>query len=122
MFALIMAVAIGITAGVSSGVFGIGGGVVIIPMLLFILRLSQIESVATSLVALLLPVGGLGVYQYYKSGFVNSQNVKIGLLISIGMVIGTFLGARLAVGLNSKVLSKMFAVFLFLISIKVWRG
>lgn len=122
MIFFILALGIGLFAGVSSGVFGIGGGVVIIPLLVFILKYKQIEAVGTSLIALLLPVGSLGVFHYYRNGFVNLAHVKIGLMISLGMVLGTFFGAKIASGLDSRTLSKLFAIFLFLISIKVWRG
>lgn len=119
---LVFAILIGIIAGISSGLFGIGGGVVIMPMLLFGMRLGQVEATGTSLIALLLPVGGLGVYHYYQSGYLNGQSFKIGLLISLGMIFGTFFGAKIALTIDSKLLSKLFAFFLFLISIKVWRS
>jgi uncharacterized membrane protein YfcA len=113
---------IGLFAGISSGIFGIGGGVLIVPMLLFILKFSQVEAVGTSLVALLLPVGSLGVFYYYKNNLINLNNVRVGLMISAGMVVGTYLGARVASNIDSKLLSKLFAIFLFFISIKIWRN
>ena len=117
-----MSILIGIIAGISSGVFGIGGGVVIIPMLLFIMKFTQVEAIGTSLIALLLPVGSLGVFYFYRNGLININNIKVGLLISFGMIIGTYFGAKLASNIDSKVLTKLFAAFLFFVSIKIWRG
>lgn len=116
----LFAIFIDAVAGVCSGLFGIGGGIVIIPMLLFLMKFSQQAATGTSLVALLLPVGGLGVWQFYKSGFINSENIKFGLLISVGMIVGTWVGAKFAVGIDEKILSKTFSIFLFLISLKIW--
>jgi uncharacterized membrane protein YfcA len=117
-----ISILIGIIAGISSGIFGIGGGVVVVPMLLYVLKFNQIEAIGTSLIALLLPVGSLGVFYFYKNNLINMSNVKIGLLISVGMVLGTYCGAKLAANIDSKNLSKLFAAFLFILSIKIWRG
>ena len=119
---LMFAVVIGLLAGISSGLFGIGGGVVIMPLLIFGMRLSQVEAIGTSLIALLLPVGSLGVYRFYQAGYLSNLNFKIGFLISLGMIFGTFFGAKIATSIDTKLLSKIFAIFLFLISIKVWRN
>lgn len=117
-----VSILIGVIAGISSGVFGIGGGVVIVPMLLFIMKFNQVEAIGTSLIALLLPVGSLGVIYYFKNDLINISNIKVGLLISVGMIVGTYFGAKLASNIDSKILSKLFATFLFIISIKIWRG
>ncbi|MGZ3796065.1 MAG: TSUP family transporter [Pseudobdellovibrionaceae bacterium] len=111
---------IGAAAGIASGLFGIGGGIIIIPLLLFTYKFSQQVSTATSLIALLLPVGSLGLWQYYRSGFVTNENIKIGFLIALGMIVGTFYGAKIATFLEADTLTKMFAVFLLLVAIRVW--
>lgn len=118
----LLPILIGLTAGVSSGLFGIGGGVIIVPLVLFFYKLNQQSATATSLIALLLPVGSLGLWQFYKSGFVTSDNFKIGFLIAVGMLIGTFFGAKIAIFLSTGTLSKMFAVFLILLGIRVWMS
>ena len=115
-----MPVLIGITAGVSSGLFGIGGGVIIIPLLLFIYKFTQQVATATSLIALLLPVGAFGIWQYYRSGYITGVNLKVGLLIALGMLLGTFLGARIATVISGEILSKAFAVFLLAVAVRVW--
>lgn len=117
---MLMAVAIGSIAGVCSGLFGIGGGVIIVPMLIFFLGYGQHMATGTSLVALLLPVGILGVHQYYKSGAITATNIKFGLLISIGMFAGALIGAKISLSLDSKTLARAFAVFLVIIAGRLW--
>ncbi|MSP19673.1 MAG: sulfite exporter TauE/SafE family protein [Bdellovibrionales bacterium] len=110
----------GLLAGILSGLFGIGGGIVIVPMLVFFLKMPQLSANGTSLVALLLPVGGLAVFEYYRLGKITSENIKWGLLISIGLFIGAFLGAKLATQLPEVILRRVFVFFLIGVAIKMW--
>src|SRR4026209_17090 len=80
---------IGLGAGVLSGLFGIGGGVVIVPALIFIARIQPQTATGTSLAALLLPVGALGAWEYYKTG---NLNPLAWLLIAVGLFIGAGFG------------------------------
>lgn len=109
--------AIGLGAGVLSGLFGIGGGVVIVPALMFITRMQPTTATGTSLGSLLLPVGILGAWEYYKGGHLN---VKAALLVAVGLTIGALFGARLAQSLEPVMLKRLFAVFLVLIAIRMW--
>jgi uncharacterized membrane protein YfcA len=113
-------VSVGVAAGILAGFFGVGGGVVIVPMLIYMLGYSQKMASGTSLVALLAPVGILGVLAYYQSGQINITNVKAGLIISAGMFAGTYFGSKIALSLSSDVLRKGFAIFLVLIAIRLW--
>jgi uncharacterized membrane protein YfcA len=115
-----IAVGIGLLAGVSSGLFGVGGGVVIVPLVVAFFDLSQQSGSATSLVALLLPVGALGVWQYYKLGYIGPENFKYGGLIAVGILFGTFFGARLAVLLTSANLARLFSIYLIVMAIRIW--
>lgn len=110
----------GIFAGVCSGIFGIGGGIILVPILIFAFKYPQATANGTSLVALLLPVGILGVLEYYKAGKISGANIRLGLFIAVGMFVGAYFGARLATQLPVKVLSRMFAGFLFLVSVKLF--
>lgn len=110
-------VSIGVVAGALAGIFGIGGGVVIVPALVFSLKMQQHTATGTSLVALLLPVGILGVWNYIRSGNISGVHIKFGLIIAAGLVLGTYLGSQLAVHLSNDTLRKLFAVFLLLISV-----
>ena len=108
---------IGVGAGVLSGLFGIGGGVVIVPALLLIAKMNPITATGTSLGALLLPVGALGAYEYYRRG---DLQVSTSLLIALGLFFGAWIGARLAHNLTPDQLRKAFAVFLVLVAAKIW--
>lgn len=114
---LVFFIAIGFLAGILSGVFGIGGGVVIVPALIFIARLSPVTATGTSLAALLLPVGALGAWEYYRKGHLN---VGASLWIAVGLFFGAWIGARLAQELTPVQLKRSFAVFLVLIAGRVW--
>ena len=110
----------GVLAGIFSGLFGIGGGIILIPILMFLFKLPQATANGTSLVALLLPVGILAVWQYYKAGKIGPENIKAGLLIAVGLFIGAYFGARLAIFLPPQLLKKAFAVFLVAVAIRMW--
>ncbi len=120
MMTVLAAAAIGIIAGVCSGMFGIGGGIVIVPLLIFLLGFTLKTATATSLIAMLLPVGILGVREYYRAGVITSGNIKIGLIISLGMFFGALIGAKISLALDAKTLSRAFAVFLVLVAARLW--
>jgi uncharacterized membrane protein YfcA len=111
--------AIGLGAGLLSGLFGVGGGVLIVPALVFLLGYSSHMAVGTSLGALLLPVGVLGALAYYRTG--NLQ-LQASLLIALGLFIGAHFGARLALTLSAVQLSRAFAIFLVLVAARMWVG
>ena len=109
--------AIGLVAGVLSGLFGIGGGILIIPALIFFASFPTKLALGTSLGAMLLPVGLLGAYAYYQAG---NLNIKASVLISVGLFFGAWLGARLAHAIPAATLQRMFAVFIVLMAIRLW--
>ena len=118
----LLLIAIGILIGTFSGLLGIGGAIILIPILVYGFGYTQVQATGTSLVALLLPVGALGVWQYYKSGLIQNQNIKVGLIVALGMFAGTFLGARILPLIPADILKKAFAIFLLFIAIKMWRS
>jgi len=105
---------LGLFAGVLSGLFGIGGGIVMVPTLIAIFGMDMLNANATSLAAMLLPVGVFGVIAYYKAGYIDVRNA---LWISVGLLIGSYFGAELAVAVDVKVLSKLYAAFLLYIAV-----
>lgn len=107
---------LGLATGVLSGLFGVGGGIVIVPALVLLLRLDQHTATGTSLAALLLPVGALGVWEYYRRGQVQ---VGYAAAIALGLLVGAFLGARLAGELAGPVLRRGFGVLLILVGGKL---
>jgi uncharacterized membrane protein YfcA len=109
--------AIGLLAGVLSGLFGIGGGILIIPALILLANFPTKLALGTSLGAMLLPVGLLGAYAYYQHGHVN---IKASVLIGLGLFLGAWLGAKLAQAVPGATLQRMFAVFIVLMAIRLW--
>lgn len=110
---LLLLLAIGLVAGILSGMFGIGGGLVIVPALLFVLKLKEFEAIGTSLAALIPPVGLLGAVEYWRNGHVN---LRYAALIALGLFIGAYFGARITLGLPADVVRKIYAVFLLLVA------
>jgi hypothetical protein len=108
---------IGLGAGVLSGLFGIGGGVVIVPALIYLARMQPQAATGTSLAALLLPVGALGAWEYYRHG---NLEVGAGLVVALGLFLGAGIGAKLSLELSPTALRRAFAVFLALIAIRMW--
>ena len=106
--------AFGLVAGVLSGIFGIGGGIVIVPALIVIAQFAPQKATGTSLAALLLPVGILGVLRYYRDGNVD---ITSALLIALGLMVGAYFGAEIAHGLPGRELQRLFSVFLAAIAV-----
>jgi uncharacterized membrane protein YfcA len=110
----------GVVAGICSGIFGIGGGVVLVPILVAVLGFTQHTANGISLVALLLPVGILGAFEYYREGRIGPEQIKIGLLIALGIIAGTFVGAKAANLASDSVLRRAFSVLLAAVAIHLW--
>ena len=112
-------IGIGIVAGILSGMFGIGGGVLIVAAMVVILRVPILEATGTSLAALLLPVGLLGALEYYRAG-----NIHLGpaAIMAGGLFVGTWIGSRFAHTMNPVLLQRLFAVFLVVMAIRLWMS
>jgi uncharacterized membrane protein YfcA len=117
---IVLLLVTGLCAGVLSGMFGVGGGVILVPILVYVFGYAQTAATGTSLVALLLPVGILGVRHYYLSGRINQDHIKTGLILALGLFIGAFFGSKIATQLPDQVLRKSFAVFLIFIAARLW--
>lgn len=113
---IVILVIIGLVAGVLGGMVGIGGGLVIVPALVYFLAFSQHEAQGTSLGLLVLPVAALGVYNYYKNGYVDFRAVG---LLSCGFVVGSYFGSKFSMSIPQDTLKKVFAVFMLLIALKM---
>jgi len=112
-------VALGTLVGVFSGMVGIGGGIILIPALVYFYGFSQHMAQGTSTAMLLPPIGVLAAYTYYKSGYVD---VRAAALLCAGFVLGGLFGAKLAVSLSNETLRRGFGVLLFLISARMIFG
>jgi len=107
---------IGLFAGMLSGLIGVGGGIIIVPALVFFLGFTQHEAQGTSLGLLLLPVGVLAVINYYKQGYVD---IKVVVIMCAAFVIGGWLGSKLSLALPADVVKKIFAIVLFYAAFKM---
>jgi len=107
---------LGILAGGLSGLIGVGGGVIIVPALVFLFGMSQQSAQGTTLALLVPPIGILAAMQYYKQGYVD---VRVAILIIIGFLIGSVFGSKLAIVLPTKVLSKVFGITMLIIALKM---
>ncbi len=113
---ILILIIIGVVAGMLSGLIGIGGGIVIVPALVFFLGFSQLKAQGTSLGILLLPVGLLAVTQYYKQGHID---VKVVLIVSASFLVGGLLGSKLALSVSETTVKKFFAMMLIFIAFKM---
>ena len=110
---------IGLCAGVLGGMFGIGGGIIIVPALVLLARFLPHMATGTSLAVFLLPVGALGAWAHYKAGNVRPDAA---LIIGLGVFLGSWFGARLAAQLSPAELRKGFALLLALVAARMWFG
>ena len=111
---------IGIVAGFFSGLIGIGGGIVIVPALVYFLGLTQHQSQGTSLLMMLPPIGILAAINYYKSSHMQ-QDYKFLVfagILAFAFIIGGFMGSKLSISISQESLKKVFGFILLLLAIK----
>jgi hypothetical protein len=118
---ILLIIGIGLLAGVLSGLVGIGGGIVLVPALVYFLKYSQHQAQGTSLGVLMLPVVFLGFYQYYKYGQANGNpiDLKIVGILAIGFILGGFLGGKIATKIDGELMKKLFAILLLYTAVKL---
>ncbi len=113
---IILLLCIGLIAGVLSGLVGIGGGIIIVPALIYLLGYGQHEAQGTSLGLLLLPIGIFAVLNYYRKGFIDMKAIGI---MAGAFLIGGLLGSKLSLSISDILLKKIFAVSLIVIAVKM---
>lgn len=113
---LVYLILIGILAGLLSGLVGVGGGIIMVPLLVMFFGFNQQEAQGTSLAVLAVPVTAAAVYNYYKAGQIN---LKYAAIIAVFFVLGSIIGSKFALTLDQKTLKKIFAVVLLLIAGKM---
>ena len=119
MSTILILLGIGLLAGVLSGMVGVGGGIIIVPALVYFLSMSQHQAQGTSLAVLLLPAGIFAVYNYYKVGYVD---VRSTLIIAAAFLIGGFIGSTIAISVDQNMLKKIFGVVLLVVAFKMILG
>jgi uncharacterized membrane protein YfcA len=114
---LLILVLIGIFAGILSGMVGVGGGIIIVPALVYFLGLSQHAAQGTSLALMLPPIGILGVMNYYKAG---ALNMKYAMVIAVAFIIGGYIGSKISITLiDGESMKKVFGIIMLIASIKL---
>jgi uncharacterized protein len=113
---LVILIIVGILSGLLAGIFGVGGAIIVIPALVFILGFSQHEAQGTSLAFMLPPVGILATWNYWKAGQVNW---KIALILSLTFVVGSYLGSHFSINMSDKLLRRLFGILMILVAIKM---
>lgn len=117
---LILLVITGILAGFIAGGFGVGGGIIIVPALVFIFKMSQHEAQGTSLAVLAIPIGFLiAATNYHKKGYINYKFV---IILVVTFLIGSYLGSLASINLPAKTLKKAFGVLMLIAGLKMILG
>ena len=113
---ILIIILVGVAAGILGGLVGVGGGIIIVPALVYFIGMSQKSAQGTSLGLIMLPVGILGVLQYYKQGHVDFRVVGI---LAVGFLAGSYFGSKIALSLPLETLKKVFALLMIVIAVKM---
>ncbi|MBD2163382.1 sulfite exporter TauE/SafE family protein [Calothrix membranacea FACHB-236] len=119
---LIQLLLIGLVAGIAGGMFGIGGGAIMVPAMVLLMGLDQKFATGTSIAAQILPIGILGAAVYYRNG---QLNIKYAVIIAVGLVVGNLFGALFANQpfISSETMKKMYGIFLLLLGARyLWNN
>ena len=114
---IILVLLLGILAGIMVGLLGIGGGIVLVPAMVHVLHMDQHMAQGTSLFILLPPIGLGALRQYWKAGNVD---LRAGFLCAMGMILGAYLGSKIAVPMSTQMLKAFFGVFLMFSAVLLW--
>lgn len=118
-YTLVVLILIGIAAGTLGGMFGVGGGLIIVPALMLALNLGPKEAQGTSVAVMLPPIGILAAMNYYKAGYLD---IKYALVIALAFIVGGWFGSKLAISLPDVLMKKIFAGFMLLTALKMLFG
>ena len=116
---ILILLAVGLVAGFLSGMVGIGGGIIIVPVLVYFLGFTQHQAQGTTLFMFLLPIGILGVMNYHKQGYVD---YKTALFICSTFVFGSYFGSKLSISLDQKTIKQIFGAIIIVLGIKMLIG
>jgi uncharacterized protein len=114
---IILVLALGIVAGILVGLLGIGGGIVLVPAMIYVLHMDQHLAQGTSLFILLPPIGLGALREYWKAGNVD---LRAGILCAVGMILGAYIGSKFAVPMSTQTLKGLFGGFLILSAVLLW--
>jgi uncharacterized protein len=108
---------IGLTAGIFGGMVGLGGGVIMIPAMIYLLSMTQLQAQGTSLAVMLPPIGIFAAYNYYKAGHIDW---RYALIIAAAFTIGGYFGSKIALNIPANVLRKVFALSIIAIALNMF--
>lgn len=116
---VIILIIIGLLGGFVSGLLGVGGGIIMVPLMLLFLGYSQHQAQGTSLAILAVPVTLISAYNYYKDGEINW---KFAIIMALCFVVGGYLGSKFAISINQNLLRKIFGVVMLIVGLKMIFG
>jgi uncharacterized membrane protein YfcA len=116
---ILILIVIGVAAGILSGVVGVGGGIVMVPALIYFMAMSQHEAQGTSLAVMLPPIGLLAAWNYHKAG---ALNWKFAIIMALAFIIGGYFGSKIALNIDQRMLKKIFGIVMLLVSAKLILG
>jgi uncharacterized protein len=113
---ILIFISIGLAAGILSGLFGVGGGIIIVPALVFFAGMTQHNAQGTSIGLMLLPIGILAAYNYHKTG---NLDIKAGLIVASAFVLGGYFGSKIALNIDQLLLKRLFGILLLVVAIRL---
>lgn len=116
---ILILILIGLLAGILSGLVGVGGGIIMVPLFILFLGLNQYNAQGLSLAVMLPPVTFLAVYNYHTAGEGSNIDWKIALIVSVLFIIGGFLGSKIALQIDQRMLKKIFGAMMLIVAIKL---
>jgi uncharacterized membrane protein YfcA len=120
---ILILILIGVAAGSLGGLVGVGGGIIMVPAMVYFLNSSQLQAQGTSLIVMMMPVGALGVYNYYVKGNLAVSDMQNALIIALGFIFGSYFGSQLANStLPVPMIKKAFASLMIIVGIKMLFG
>jgi uncharacterized protein len=114
---LILLILVGLVTGALGGMLGLGGGLILIPAMIYIFGFSQHQAVGTSLAVMLPPIGMFAAYNYYKA---DQVNVKYALVLALAFMVASYFSSRWALKIPENTLKKVFSVFLLLVALRMF--
>ena len=113
---ILILVTIGLAAGVFSGMFGIGGGLIMVPAMVFCLGMSQHSAQGTSLGVLVVPVAAVAAFNYYRQG---ELEIKYAAIIALSFILGGYFGSKISLGLSELMLKRIFGLLMLAMAIRL---
>ena len=117
IYNFLILILMGLAAGILRGLLGLGGGIILIPAMVYLLGFSQHQAIGTSLAVMLPPIGMFAAYNYYKAGYVN---MKYALIIAAAFMAGSYLSSKFALQIPENILKKFFSILLVIVAIKMF--